>query len=703
MIENRQSNYTDEMDHLEKIKVKLAAALHNYEETVERYDREYRDSKRYLAEYRNEIDPREIFQNEMAMKQIERAGIMTVHIRDRIAKLIDSPYFARIDFREEDEKDAAVFYIGRFSFSDKEKAEILIFDWRAPVSSIFYDYEPGPAEYDAPIGRVQGELTRKRQFKISRGQLEYALESAVSIRDDVLQKELSHTSDEKMKSIIATIQKEQNRIIRSDHAETLIIQGVAGSGKTSVALHRIAFLLYRYKETLSARNVVILSPNKVFADYISNVLPELGEEPIFELSFTDLAEIQLDGIIRFQPAEDPQGTGDPSWAERVRLKSGINFVKRVDEYLEHAADAYFEPADCTFGRFKISGEWIRERYDAYRNYPVMRRLREVAEDIYNRFATENIRNEKLPDLKEIFGKLADMYQIKDTLSLYKDFYRTLNIPDKLVLHEKEMLEWADVYPFLYFHAAFAGLKENKMIKHLVIDEMQDYTPIQYAVINQLFRCKKTILGDFGQSLNPNHLHTLNDLNRIYQNAEVVKLNKSYRSTFEIIQFAKRIQNVEELVPVERHGDIPEVIICRDSSEELEKIREKIEDFQNSGRATLGIILKTNEKAETLSRVLGDFFEIQLLTPESRRFSNGITVTSVQMSKGLEFDEVIIPSADRETYHTDHDRKLLYIASTRAMHKLSFLHTGMLTGLIGEERPTRYRHAVCKNSKQRSGV
>jgi len=696
MNENRQQKYTEEIEHLEEIKVKLTNAFNNYEETVERYDKEYMDSKRYLAEYRNEIDPREIFQNEMAIQQIERAGIMTVHIRDRIARLLDSPYFARIDFREEDEEDESVFYIGRFSFSDRETAEILIFDWRAPVSSMFYDYEPGLSGYDAPVGRVAGELVRKRQFKISQGQLEYALESAVSIRDEVLQRELSHTSDEKMKSIIATIQKEQNRIIRSDHADTLIIQGVAGSGKTSVALHRIAFLLYRFKETLSARNVMILSPNKVFADYISDVLPELGEEPIFEMSFFDLAEIQLEGTIRFQPDKDPLAANDPAWSERVRLKSGINFIKRMDEYLEHAADAYFEPADCRFGRFKISGEWILERYYAYGKYPVLRRLHEVSGDIYDRFATENVRKEKLPDKKEIFSKLTDMYRIKDTLSLYKDFYRTMMNSDKLVMPDRETLEWADVYPFLYFHAAFAGLKENKMIKHLVIDEMQDYTPVQYAVINQLFRCKKTILGDFGQSLNPNHQHTLDDLRRLYDNAEIVKLKKSYRSTFEIIQFAKRIQNVEDLIPVERHGEPAEVIACRDSGEELDIIKKKINNFQNSGMATLGIILKTNEKAAELYRVLSDSFDIQLLAPESRRFSNGITVTSIQMSKGLEFDEAIIPSADRETYHTDHDRKLLYIACTRAMHKLSFLHTGRLTGLVGEERPTRFRNVVCSD-------
>jgi len=677
--------YPEEIAHLEEIKGKLNDALYNYGETVERYDREYMDSKRYLAEYRHEIDSKEIFQNEMAMNQIERAGVLSVQMRDRIAKLADSPYFARIDFHEEGEESAAAFYIGRFSFSDKEQAEILIYDWRTPISSMFYDCEPGLAGYDAPIGRVNGELIRKRQLKITQGQMEYVLESAINIQDDVLQRELSHTSDEKMKTIIATIQKEQNRIIRNDQAETLIIQGVAGSGKTSIALHRIAYLLYRYKDTLSAQNVVILSPNKVFADYISNVLPELGEEPIFEMSLVDIAEAQLDGIIRFEPDRDPLETGDPAWAERVRFKSGIDFTDKMDRYLEHAIHAYFEPVDYQFGRMKVPREWILTRYNAYQNYPVMKRFREISADIYDRFETDNIRGEELPKPNTIYSKLIDMFQIKNTLAFYQDFYRTMHMPEKLAMPNKETLEWADVYPFMYFHAAFEGLKENKLIRHLVVDEMQDYTTAQYAVLNKLFNCKKTILGDFGQALNPNHMHSLDDFIRIYKNADVVMLNKSYRSTFEIISFAKKIQNIAALEPIERHRDIPEIIACSDFEDELIKIKEKIEAFQEGGNATLGIILRTNSKAAELYQILSPSYDMQLLTLDSRRFANGITITSVQMSKGLEFDEVIIPSANSETYHTDHDRKLLYIACTRAMHKLTLIYTGELTGLIQEEK------------------
>jgi DNA helicase-2/ATP-dependent DNA helicase PcrA len=546
---------------------------------------------------------------------------------------------------------------------------------------MFYDDEIGPAGYDAPVGRIDGELTRKRQFKIKNGQMEYALESSVNIRDDILQRELSHTSNEKMKSIIATIQKEQNLIIRNEKAATLLIQGVAGSGKTSLALHRIAYLLYRCKDRLSARNVAILSPNKVFAGYISNVLPELGEEPIYGMSLADIAEVQLEGIIHFEPDRDPLETDDPQWAERVRCKSTLDFVKLMDEYLARMPDSIFEPSDYIWERFCAPGEWIQGRFAAYHRYPVKRRLQLIADDIYDRFATENIIEEPLPKTGAILKSLAAMLKVKNTLALYKDFYKHTNMADKLVMPTRNTLEWADVYPFMYFHAAFEGLRESQVVRHLVVDEMQDYTAVQYAVMNILFKCRKTILGDFGQSINPNQLHTLADLQELYDSAELIELNKSYRSTYEIIAFAKGIQNVASLEAINRHGDAPGFIYCRSEREELMQLKKMIDAFQESKFVTLGIILKTNSAAKALYDDLASSYGVYLISPKSVSFANGISITSIQMSKGLEFDEVIIPSANNQTYSSEYDRRLLYIACTRAMHRLSLTYTGELTRLI----------------------
>ncbi|MCE0776440.1 AAA family ATPase, partial [Clostridioides difficile] len=500
-------------------------------------------------------------------------------------------------------------------------------------------------------------------------------------QDDILQKELSHTSDEKMKSIISTIQKEQNQIIRNDKADTLIIQGVAGSGKTSIALHRIAFLLYRFKDKISANNVIILSPNKVFGDYISNVLPELGEEPLCELSFENIAEVQLDRVINFESEKDPLEINDAKWSERVRFKSTLDFVKLIDDYIKQMPNKIFIPKDYTFGSFTAKSDWIQSRFEAYNRYPVKKRLEKVAEDIHYKFESDNIMEEDLPKVKSILKSLNGMLTIKNTLTLYKDFFKQMNISNMFVMAEKKTLEWSDVYPFIYIHAAYEGIQEDKIIRHIVIDEMQDYTPIQYAVINLLFKCKKTILGDFGQLVNPNHTHTLDDMKQLYNDGELVMLNKSYRSTFEIINFAKKIQDISSLEPIERHGEEPALLKCNNEQDEINKIKIEIEEFKKSDNATLGIILKTDNDAKAVYDALREEYSVHLISSESSRFTKGVSITSIKMSKGLEFDEVIVPSVNNKTYYSDYDRSLLYIACTRAMHKLKLTYTGELTQLI----------------------
>lgn len=674
-----KTSFPDEISYLIDINNKLDNALEKAENSVDKLDKDYMDAKLYMVKNRGEIDPHEMFQNELALKQIDSYGAFMVKVRDKIAKMKDSPYFARIDFKLKDEDEDSKYYIGRFAF-DYEN-ELLILDWRSPMASMFYDCEIGPAGYNAPLGWIDGEITRKRQFKIKNGTLEYVLESSMNIQDDILQQELSNTSDEKMKSIISTIQKEQNQIIRNDKADTLIIQGVAGSGKTSIALHRIAFLLYRFKDKISANNVIILSPNKVFGDYISNVLPELGEEPLCELSFEDIAEVQLERIIDFEGEKDSLEINDVQWDERVRFKSTLDFLKLMDKYIKQMPNMVFIPKDYTFGSFTATSDWIRRRFDAYNKYPVKQRLEMVAEDIHYRFESDNIMEEDLPKVKNILKSLNGMLTIKNTLALYKDFFKQMNIQDMFVMPSKKTLEWADVYPFIYLHAAYEGLQEDKVIRHIVIDEMQDYTPIQYAVINLLFKCKKTILGDFGQLINPNHLHTLDDMVQIYDGGELVMLNKSYRSTFEIINFAKKIQNIISLEAIERHGEEPVLIKCINEQDEIDKIKMEIEQFEESNNATLGIILKTNSEAKAIYDVIKQEYDVNLISPESSSFVKGVSITSIKMSKGLEFDEVVIPSVNNKTYYNDYDRSLLYIACTRAMHRLKLTYTGNLTQLI----------------------
>ena len=253
--------FPEELEHLNCTLNTIDTALIKAKEDVIRLDQEYRESKKYMAEYRNEMDSHEKLQNERLLDQTDRTGAFAVEVREKLEKLKESPYFARIDFVSDGEEEADTFYIGRFGFTHGR--EKLIYDWRAPVSGMFYDFGLGRAGYEAPVGWIEGELTRKRQFKIRDSIMEYAIESSANVQDEVLQRELAHTSDEKMKSIISTIQREQNVIIRNEKANTLIIQGVAGSGKTSISLHRIAFLLYRFKNQITAEDVAIVSPNRV--------------------------------------------------------------------------------------------------------------------------------------------------------------------------------------------------------------------------------------------------------------------------------------------------------------------------------------------------------------------------------------------------------------------------------------------------------
>ena len=679
--------FPEEQIHLAQTLERLEEAFAEAGENADWLEQEYREAKRYMADNRGEIDPHEMFQNELLLKQTDRTGAFAAGVRDRIARLKESPYFARIDFREDGSPAEEIYYIGRFGFQYKKKP--LIYDWRAPVSGMFYDYENGPASFEAPAGRITGLLTRKRQFKITGGVMEYALESSLNVQDDVLQKELSATSDEKMKSIIATIQKEQNRIIRNEKTETLIIQGVAGSGKTSIALHRIAFLLYRFQKELSSRNVTIISPNRVFGDYIANVIPELGEEPIFELGFAELAQLQLEGVIGFVPESDPLDAQDEKFRERVRYKSTLEFVRLLEEYRRQLPYTVFLPEDYRWGRFFVEKEWIRKRFLAYTKFPVKKRLALTAGDIRERMQTENIRGEELPRVTAIEKGLMNMLTIKDSLALYRDFYEKMGIAGLFAMPVPRTLEWADVCPFLYLHAAFEGLEESGVTKHLVIDEMQDYTPVQYAVLNEMFRCPKTILGDFGQRLNPNHLHTLKDIRQMYKSAEFVMLNKSYRSTYEIISFARRICPNDLLEAMERHGEEPQVFACGDRQAQIGIIREEVQSFEERREmgksASMGIILKTDRDAEAMYDALARQCKVTLISPESTGFSNGVSITSVRMAKGLEFDEVVVADADKNTYGAEFERGLLYVACTRSMHRLTVIGVGELAEFGDREK------------------
>jgi len=679
---------TDERRYLEEVRDKIAEALDKLGRRVRGYARDAREQKEQMWEQRGEMDQEEKIATRQTIFETVMTGKAAHDAQRRMQKLYVTPYFGRFDFlREGALGDPVPYYVGIHSFTDEELQKVVIFDWRAPISSVFYEFELGAARYKAPVGVVRGEVSLKRQYRIKYGRMEFMLESGLNIMDDILQEELSRTADERMKTIVATIQRDQNAIVRNTEAEVLIVQGVAGSGKTSIALHRIAFLLYRYRKSLSSRDFLIISPNKVFSDYISNVLPELGEEQIQETVMESLAERVLDEEFSYQGAADQAEilatNPSPDFLERVRVKGTAQFVKDLDRYIEQVEERQFQGVDLPVRDRVIPAHFLTQTFDERPWEALSDRLSWVAQ-----CAVDKARRDWRMDLTgrergEVQAEVRKMGRRSGLKTLYREFFRWLGAPHLFRPPTNLDLEYCDLFPIIYLKLRLErGHKAYAMVKHLVVDEMQDYTPIQYAVINRLFDCKKTILGDINQSLNTYIETNADTIANQFSSTEIVKLCKSYRSSYEITRFAQQISRDEDLVPIERHGEAPSVVVCDSEAEELVAIKRAIGRFSELGRSSMGIICKTPAQAQALHGALScEAADIHLLTPNSAAFVHGVVVCSVQLAKGLEFDYVVVPGAGVENYRTENDRKSLYVACTRAMHHLVLTSVGPVTALV----------------------
>lgn len=638
-----------------------------------------------------------IWQNQRELDHAEKANIRTqvdvtvnaaqhaVERHRRLQRLVDSPYFGRVDFQRTSASTSAAHYIGLYSFRHPESHELVVHDWRAPVSSLYYDYESGEASYQAPEGIAHGSITGKRQYKIEKGSLEYVIESTLTIGDDVLQRELSRSADEKMKNIVATIQREQNAVIRNETAQVLILQGVAGSGKTSIALHRVAFLLYRFADSLSSDNVMILSPNKVFGDYISSVLPELGEEQVAEIDFDTIAHRFLRGITSFESFSEQvtrllEGVDDATTA-RIRAKSSPAFLAELESWIDEQAVSSIRPAPITVRGETLDLDWVEQSFDAIRRTPIFNRLERIAESAVLRLKQgPNIRSPWKPaDTNEVRKQVRAMFPFKDALALYRGFY---DDEPRRGLYQplgRSIIEHADVFPLILTMLRTSRHETFGEIRHLVVDEMQDYTPVQYAVLRTLFSCPMTILGDANQSVNPYSSSSLDTIRSVFDNVDALELCRSYRSTTEITSFAQRIKPNDKLIPVDRPGVEPRLVAFETFADEVDEIARILGTIGEKGYRSCGVITKTVREAQALHEALGARgIETNLLDYGSTAFTHGITVTSAHISKGLEFDLVVVPHVDDDTYATTMDKGMLYIACTRAMHELHLTRVGALT-------------------------
>ena len=647
-------------------------------------DASVKDHVDTLAEYKDyiwsnkDIDPHEIRSMRESILNHFALGESVINKHKRLTKILAIPYFGRIDFLEKKENSKVMpIYIGIHTFYDPESRATLIHDWRAPVSSMFYDHELGEAGYRSPSGEIKGVISLKRQYRIRGGKMEFMIESALTVHDDILQKELSSNVDDKMKNIVATIQREQSQIIRNEDIRTLIIQGVAGSGKTSIALHRIAYLLYTFRDSISSKDILIISPNKVFSDYISNVLPELGEETVPETSMEQILSGVLEHKYKYQTyfglvnelLEKPSS----SLIDRIAYKASFGFISELDKFILHIENTYFKAADVKLTKYiTIPAPFIEEQYLRFNRYPIRRRFDAMADYMLDMLKIQYAFTVTTAGRNLLKKEIRLMFAGNNDIQVYKDFFKWTNNPGMFKMRKGHTLEYSDLAPLAYLHLALEGNGNQPFrVKHLLIDEMQDYSPIQYKVIQKLFPCRKTVLGDAGQSVNPYGSSTAETIQKSLTASEIMKLCKSYRSTFEITDFAQKIHPNAELEPVARHGEKPQILQFGSAVEELSGIMGLISTYRKSGYKSLGIICKTEQQAREMADMLKSYAnDISFLSSQSSAFVQGIVIISAHMAKGLEFDEVIIPQTDERNYRSEIDKSMLYVAVTRAMHRLT---------------------------------
>lgn len=647
-----------------------------------------------LAEYKDylwsnkDIDPHEIRSMRESILNHFAVGENVIDKRKRLGKILDIPYFGRIDFTENKTGSKTLpIYIGVHSFYDYESKISLIYDWRAPISGLFYDYELGEAFYISPAGKVEGDISLKRQYHIRKSRMEFMIESSLTVHDDILQKELSSNTDDKMKNIVATIQREQNRIIRNEDASVLIIQGVAGSGKTSIALHRIAYLLYAMKGEISSKDILIISPNKVFADYISNVLPELGEESVPEISMEQILSGVLENKYKhqtfFEQVDELLGNPAAGYVERIQYKATFEFISALDKFILYIENTYFKAVDVKLTKYvNIPAEFIEEQFRRFNRYPMRQRFETMTDYILEMVQIQYRISVTTAERNLLKKEIRNMFAGNNDIQAYKDFLEWLGKPEMFKMRKNRTLEYSDLAPLAYLHIALDGNNNKGRVKHLLIDEMQDYSPIQYKVLQKLYPCRKTVLGDASQSVNPYGSSTAGMIQKAFIIGEVMKLCKSYRSTYEITDLAQKIRTNEELEPVARHGEQPQILEFDNVESEMFSIADLANSFRKSDYKSLGIICKTESQAKEMSERLKIYTDdIYFLSNQSNAFVQGIIITSAHMAKGLEFDEVIIPQVDNKNYHSEIDRSMLYVAVTRAMHRLTLCYCGKLSHFI----------------------
>lgn len=674
MAEN--SRYMDGTLFLQDVTEKIRQRLDDIKQSLDEGQKEIESMHEYYWENYTEMDQYgyEDYDNQQALLSQVNANQDKLVLKHRFERMADAPFFGRVDFIFDGEDEAEPFYIGIGNFAEKAGMTPLIYDWRAPVSGLFYDYDKGPASYEAPAGTIRGEISSKWQYKIRGGKMIYAFESDTKIDDEILKQELGNNGDVKLKNIVRTIQKEQNAIIRNTKDKILVIQGAAGSGKTSIALHRIAYLLYHDRKNLKSSNVLVLSPNSVFGDYISHILPELGEENIREMSFDlfayrELKDTAADCEDRYDHLERIMKFPDDQEKERFRMKQSESFVGLIEGFLATLEDRLVDFRPISFrGSQLTEEELIRMFYFKFQETPLLARMDAVMDYFVDAYETLKGRDISDEDREMLREKFDSMYVTKDIYTIYNwllEDYGYDMLPD--VPYERRKVQYEDVFPMLYLKYRLLGHGAQKNIKHLVIDEMQDYSFLQYVLLKQIFQCRMTILGDYAQTLDTKQHDVLKFLPKIFgKEIRQVILRKSYRNTYEIARYAGEISGIRDLELLERHGKEVEERRFSSEDEMLEAVRENLR-LGSEGYETATVITMTEEEAYDIYRLLTNRgIDAAYVDRDSSAFKRGLTVTTFYLAKGLEFDQVF---TIKGTEGNPLEKQAQYISATRALQEL----------------------------------
>lgn len=618
--------------------------------------------KKLIWDTHTEMDPNEM-RSMMAESDLQVSIMQSKgNYLQRLFRIQNKPYFGSIRFKEEGSEEEDNIYIGITHVEDK--LDYYVHDWRSPICSMFYDYETGPASYKAPSGIIKGNIIKKRQYIIEDAELKHIFDNDLNISDSLLQEVLAEESSDKMKNIVNTIQEEQNKVIRNTEDKNLIVEGIAGSGKTSVALHRIAFLLYRIPN-LTSSNVVVFTPNKVFSEYISNVLPELGEDNTYDMTFYDLLCQNINeykDIENFTDFISRYYKSNVDNYDMVKYKQSDEIIKDIDSYINNLLSTIKFNNKLEYDNFiEIDTEELNNMLNyKYNRFPLFERIKEISK----RIASNNYEG-STKNASSIEKKLKELLNIKlDLKDIFNNFYQSEYSKYKDKVNDK-YLYYEDACIFLYIKSLLVGFNTNHVIKEIVIDEAQDYNKLQYLIIKKIFKTSNyTILGDTNQTINPYYKYdSLEELTSIFESSKYITLTKTYRSTGKIIDYTNKILGLNHVTAI--RNDKASDIIFRNNITKNDFLTD-INNLKTISKS-IAIITKNDKEAEKVYNMLKDDLDIMLIDGFGH-IKRDLVVVPSYVAKGLEFDSVIIYT-DTNNKYQEKDKYLFYVACTRAQHNL----------------------------------